>query len=373
MVGRLDPDAVPFSEACDVWAAFDAVERLAVTAKILLARRVEDAGAWKREGSRSPAEQMAKLAGTSSSATKRMLETSKRVRKLPKTASAMRKGKLSGAKADAIADAAAVTPDAEDGLLDGAQDKTLADVREACLRAKATDRDAADARIHRERRLTQYQDGEGAWNVHARGTTEVQAEFNAVHEPLVDELFSAARAAGRNEPRETYAFDAFREMVRRADNTTTTDPDRTPGNGSVGKRPPAPRMGNIRVDLSALRRGKVEGDEVCEIKGVGPVPVRVARELLGDAILKLVITIGVDVVNVTHLGRAPTVAQQAALWWASPQCTVSGCNRTRYLRERSQPAVVQKKHTRLDELERLCTHHHDLKTNESWALTPGTG
>src|SRR6202142_3809309 len=144
IVGRLDPDAVPFSEACDVWAAFDAVERLAVTAKILMARRGEDAGMWKREGSRSPAEQMAKLAGTSSSAAKRMLETSKRVRKLPKTASAMRKGKLSGAKADAIADAAATTPDAEDGLLDGAQDKTLADVREACLWAKATDREAAD-------------------------------------------------------------------------------------------------------------------------------------------------------------------------------------------------------------------------------------
>jgi hypothetical protein len=257
MVGRLDPDAVPFSEACDVWAAFDAVERLAVTAKILMARRVEDAGAWRREGSRSPAEQMAKLAGTSSSAARRMLETSKRVRKLPKTAQAMRAGKLSGAKADAIADAAAVTPDAEDGLLDGADTKSLADVREACLRAKATDRDAADARIHRQRRLTQHKDGEGAWNVHARGTTEVQAEFNAVHEPIVDELFKAAHAAGRNEPREA-------------------------GLPSVaGKRPRAQHLGIIRVDLSALRRRAVEGDEVCEIKGIGPIPVRTARELLG--------------------------------------------------------------------------------------------
>src|SRR5271156_2623143 len=59
---------------------------------------------------------------------------------LPKTAQAMRKGKLSGAKADAIADAAAATPDAEDALLEGADAKTLADLREECLRAKAGDR-----------------------------------------------------------------------------------------------------------------------------------------------------------------------------------------------------------------------------------------
>jgi hypothetical protein len=203
------------------------------------------------------------------------------------------------------------------------------------------------------------------------GTTEVQAEFNAVHEPIVDELFNAAQAAGRNEPREAYAFDAFREIVRRA-NGTILDPDLTIENRTPGKRPPATHQGIIRVDLSALRRGTVEGDEFCEIKGAGPIPVRTARELLGDAILQLVITNGVDVLNVTHLGRAPTVAQQAALWWASPQCTALGCNRTRYLENDHNPQWTKTKHTRLDELEPLRTHHHDLKTNNHWALIPGT-
>src|SRR5712671_2447335 len=90
-------------------------------------------------------------------------------------------------------------------------------------------------------------------------------------------------------------------------------------------------MALIRADIEALQRGTVEGDEICEIAGLGPIPATVARDLLGEAVLKLVITKGVDVANVTHLGRAPTVAQMAALWWRSPECERLGCTRTQRL------------------------------------------
>jgi len=64
---------------------------------------------------------------------------------------------------------------------------------------------------------------------------------------------------------------------------------------------PSPRfMGLIRADIESLRRGTVEGDEICEIAGLGPIPATVARELLGEAVLKLVITKGVDVANVSR-------------------------------------------------------------------------
>ena len=132
-------------------------------------------------------------------------------------------------------------------------------------------------------------------------------------------------------------------------------------------------MGIIRLDDTALRRGSVEGDEVCEIVGLGPVPVSVARELLGDAILKLVITKGVDVANVTHLGRSATVAQQVALWWTSAACTVLGCPRTQRLQNDHRYEWVKTKRTRLDELDPLCKHHHDLKTRNNWALVEGNG
>jgi hypothetical protein len=121
-----------------------------------------------------------------------------------------------------------------------------------------------------------------------------------------------------------------------------------------------------------LRRGRVDGEELCEIAGVGPVPVTVARDLLGEAIVKLVITRGVDVANITHLGRGPTVAQKIALMWTNPTCTAEGCHRRRIEYDHRTP-WAQTRHTRLDELDPLCDYHHDLKTRLGWALVPGTG
>jgi hypothetical protein len=270
---------------------------------------------------------------------------------------------LSGAKARAIAAAADVNPEAEDRLLELA-DAPLAEVQKECLNARAgDDRDAAHERIHRERTAREYTDAEGAWNFHARGTVEDGARFKAAHGPIVDEMFAKARAEGRRETPGAYAFDALIEL---ADRASGTKPD--------GQSKPGPQhMALVRVDHSALVRGSVEGDEVCEICGLGPIPVWVARQILGDAIVKLLITKGVDVANVTHLGRSVTVAQQVALWWRSSVCTVLGCTRTRRLQNDHRYEWVKTKRTRVDELDPLCKHHHDLKTYDNWALTEGTG
>jgi hypothetical protein len=128
----------------------------------------------------------------------------------------------------------------------------------------------------------------------------------------------------------------------------------------------------LRIDAAALRRGHIDGQELCEIAGVGPVPVSVARDLLGEAIVKLVITNGVDVANITHLGRGPTVAQKIALMWTNPTCTAEGCHRRRIEYDHRKP-WADTRHTRLDELDPLCDYHHDLKTRLRWALVAGTG
>jgi hypothetical protein len=360
-VGGLDPNAVPLPEVLELFEAYAAVARLGESAKTLLAGRVEEAHTWQRAGYRSAAEQLAAVSGSSVSAARNVLETSKQIEALPATADALRAGKLSAGKASAIASAATVAPEAEAGLLAGA-DAPLAVVREQCLRAKAVDRDAAHARINRDRYAKEFLGDEGAWNFRARGTPEAGAKFRAAHGPIVDELFKNARAEDRKESREAYAFDAFIELANRARGETA---------GSAKASPAF--MALLRADIDALQRGWVEGDEICEIAGLGPIPATVARELLGDAILKLVLTKGVDVANVTHLGRNATIAQKVALWWQSPMCTREGCTRTQRLENDHRTGWTNTHRTRLDDLDRLCDHDHHLKTHYGWALITGTG
>jgi hypothetical protein len=367
MACGFDPDAVQLHDVRGLWAEVAAMDQLVCSLKTLLARRMEDAQTWQRAGYRSAAEQLAAQSGSSVSAARTMLETSKQIEALPATADALRAGALSAAKVEAIASAATVAPDSEVALLAGA-DAPLAVVRENCLAAKAVDRDSAYARIRRDRFAREYTDGEGAWNFRARGTPEDGARFRAAHGPIVDEMFKTARTEDREESRDAYAFDAFIELASRATGTRTC---------GVGKTKPAktsPRfMALIRADIEALQRGTVEGDEICEIAGLGPIPAMVARELLGDAILKLVITKGVDVANVTHLGRSPTVAQQVALWWRSPMCTREGCTRTQRLENDHQLGWTNTHRTRVDEIDPLCEHDHDLKTYYGWELIVGEG
>jgi hypothetical protein len=155
---------------------------------------------------------------------------------------------------------------------------------------------------------------------------------------------------------------ALRRRLRRRSRATTK------------RRGANPRYtGLIRIDHAALVRGYTEGDEVAEIPGVGPIPVWRATELLGgDANLRLVITKGRDVVNVTHFGRSPNAHQRTALLWAQPECCVEGCGR-RVTQFDHREDWVRTHRTRLDELDCLCHYHHQQKTLYGWALVPGTG
>lgn len=120
-------------------------------------------------------------------------------------------------------------------------------------------------------------------------------------------------------------------------------------------------------------RGRVHKGDVCEVAGVGPVSVTAARALLGDSVLKLVITSGVDVVNVTNLGRGPKAAQKIALSWSSPECTVAGCTRRWGIEHDHRDPWTAVHETATGNLDRFCDHHHDLKTHHGWALVLGTG
>jgi hypothetical protein len=413
-LGRLVPGDIPLSDAPAMWQAYDAIERLASAAKTLLASRVDESGVAQRAGDRGTPEYLARRSGSSLGAARTSLETSKKVADLPNTQAAMRRGELSRSQADEIANAAAANPEAEQPLLRKAAHSSLPELRDECARRRAEgdpDRNATQGRIHRERRLRRWTDAEGAWNLAARGTPDAGSRFNAVLDPIIDELFHTARGEGRREPREAYAFDALIELARRRGTRgATTSRAATPapamdhreGSGesstaaaeaisAVHANRPAPiddgsaarqrtsvdptHLALLRVDLEALVRGHTQGEETCEIAGVGPVPVDAARALLGESILKLVITRGVGVVNVTHLGRRPRLAQRIAMLWSAPACTALGCPRVhgqgvQHDHRRPWADIYE---TKLDNIDRLCDHDHDLKTRRGWALVPGAG
>ena len=98
------------------------------------------------------------------------------------------------------------------------------------------DPEATNARVHAQRRLRHYRDGEGGWNLSARGTAHAGAAFVTVLNAITDQVFTAAGRAGRHESVEAYAFDALMAMAdHAAESTTTVDPggESRPGGGAA--------------------------------------------------------------------------------------------------------------------------------------------
>lgn len=402
-LSTLEPRELTSSQVNAVLAEVVVLERMAASARVLLSKRAAESEQWKREGFRSAAEWLAAQQGTSTGRAKADLETSERLDGLDGTKDAMRDGLLSPDQAAAVADAAAVNPDAEADLIGMAEQESLRRLRDEAARRRAEreDGERRRERIHRRRRARAWTDADGAWNFSATGPAEIGSGFVVEWERLTDERVRAARRAGERGTREQHAFDALAEMATRSnrrrsgaghhdgDDGSGTDGNAAAGGssdaagdadgvGSVTGASPVTRenlrhLGLIRVDLTALRKGGVGDGELCEIAGVGPISVSAAKELLGDSILKLVITRGADVVSVTHLGRGPTVAQQVALLWANPVCCVQGCNRVRRLEWDHRLPWAEVRETVLANLDGPCEFHHARKTRDGWELVDGSG
>ncbi|MEZ5136616.1 MAG: HNH endonuclease signature motif containing protein [Acidimicrobiales bacterium] len=111
---------------------------------------------------------------------------------------------------------------------------------------------------------------------------------------------------------------------------------------------------------------------MCEIAGVGPVPVAMVRELLDGALVRVVVTKGVDVVSVAHHGRAPNAHQRSALAWMHSRCSVQGCDNAVFIEVDHRTPWRDDPVTAFANLDPLCSHHHYLK-ERGWHLAPGTG
>ncbi|MFN2625996.1 MAG: DUF222 domain-containing protein, partial [Mycobacteriales bacterium] len=382
-----------------------AMRNALATVEAAAAKRVAETGHWRRAGATSAEAWLAGQGGTTVGAARDALATAERLVSLPRTAAAAKRGELSPAKADAVTAAAVVAPQHEVALLEQAATTPLGVLRDSCLAVRAAadaDPEATYARQRASRSLVRGRNGEGMHTGWWRTTADDGAWIDVALEPIIDEMWQSARREGRREPRAAYAMDAMVELCRRASGgwsasadaadpstsgarsagdltTATADStgDLTPATaGRTGGKPkqiPERFLALLRIDVSALQRGSVADGECCEIAGVGPVPVGVARELLGESVAKLVITKGTDVANVTHLGRGPTAAQRIAAIWQSPICVAEGCGRRARLEFDHRTPWAKVHETRLDNIDRPCDQHHDLKTYDDWELVEGTG
>ena len=135
----------------------------------------------------------------------------------------------------------------------------------------------------------------------------------------------------------------------------------------------APAAVAVRVDHAAWVRGHTEEGEVCDIPGIGPIPVATARALADDGVLKVVVTKGVDVVAVAHAGRTIPAHVRTALEARDPKCVIPGCDVRDRLEIDHLLAFAEGGPTTLDNLARICHRHHYLKTHQGWVLAGGPG
>ena len=365
VAARLDPDVVAPGEAVRLLAEATRLRNIAAAVCTMLAPRAAASGEWRRDGARTEAEWLARKLGTSDGEARATLDTGRALPSLEVTAAALKTGKLSPAQAAVVASAAVADPASERSMLRLAERDHLAGLRKERDRVRAAadpDADARYRRIHRERYLRTWTDADGAGRGTWSTTPDRQAAILAALDAASREAAKVAHERGEHEPSEAYAVDALAALAER----------RVAGGARTNTGPTLPPKAIVRIDHAALVRGHAEAGETSEIAGVGPVPVSLVRSWMdsGDLFLAAVVTKGVDVATVAHLGRKPTAYQTTALQWRDTTCRVECCTRPPAEWDHHQDWATTKQ-TRLDQLGGLCDHHHDLKTYRGYRIIAG--
>ena len=250
-----------------------------------------------------------------------VLKTAARLAETPVVEQAFKDGKLSLSQAGVAASAGAIDPSAQGGLVRTATSGSMRELKDEASRIKRAADGARgeaslalkEARAQRGRYLRTRVVPEGGMKLEAWLPTADGARIKAALKDEANRIFKAAWAAGVKERPDAYLADALVRAI-------------------CGERKSEPKADvAVRVDLATLRRGFVEGDETCEIAGVGPIPVDVAKDLLGDAVFHFVVTDGVDVKAVTSKKRTIPASLRRALMERDRTCAVPGCDATEHL------------------------------------------
>ncbi|CAB4962231.1 unannotated protein [freshwater metagenome] len=359
---RINVEAFDGKAAAELVGIGDEIRRCGDSLRTVAVGQVERTNGWKGEGSKNISEWLAAETDCAQYEAQSVVMLANQLQHLPTTQAALLSGTLSNAQAVEVARGAIVNPNTETQLLRLATYATVRDLRDASGRvvAAATDEAARHKQIHKSRFLKSWRDPDGAFIIKGRMTVANGALVMAALKPIQDEIFKAARKSGDHERPEAYAADALMALCEKA---TTKQISKS---GTKATRPNA--VINIRVDIDALKRGHTEHGEVCEIAGVGPIPVATATEYLGEAFLKLLILDGVDIKTVAHMGRHIPAPLRTAIEERDQICQVPTCDMTLGLEIDHIKPFAEGGAASFENLVRLCKRHHLQKTHDGYRL-----
>ena len=367
-LATLDVECMGANGLRDFVRRMDRFERKAAGAKALAVGAMTRIGAWEDGSARSAADWVARETGVSWGAAGATVALGEGLRALPTTATALLKGRISETKAALVTKGASADPHAERELLALADHGSVKELRDAADRIVAASTGQVgdeQAAVHRTRYLKMWTASDSAFRIEGRLTKAAGAKVRAVLEPLMEVEFADARRQGRRESNDAYLADALVEMAERAraggrDAGSTRDAAR--------RKPPSATV-IVRVDHAALVRGHVEGDEVSEVVGVGPVPISDVQQYMSDPMLKVLLTKGSEVVAASTMTRVVRSNLREALVERDRLCVVPGCGISKGLEIDHLVPFAQGGPTSIDNLQRLCKHHHRLKTTGRATLT----
>ena len=271
----------------------------------------------------------------------------------------MRAGALSLVQTTAVAQAAAVAPNAEAELIRAAGSETVRALKNQARKFVLDSQGTIEERYERQRRLralTHWIDDEGMVAGRFRLTPD---EGSAIVQSIrreADRLFRHAHREGRRESSEACAADALVGLVVNGQT----------GSGKAKKTTEVV----VVVSHAALRRGFIGPgtDELCEVPGFGAVPVSRAREMLADSFLKGVVVDGVRPTHVKHFGRHrpaeidTALMVEAVIKRGAVVCVTEGCDRTVDLEWDHRRPFAQGGPTSAENLQALCRFHHSQKS-----------
>jgi Domain of unknown function (DUF222)/HNH endonuclease len=353
-LGDFDPALFSGADCAVLVEQFARAENALGAARARAAVRAGECGEHRARGFAATSDWLANAVGSSTREARAELDTVRAMAACPETNDAVLAGALSLEQASEIVRTADLVPGCEAELLEIARTSSLGVLKDQARARRLAS--IAPEELHEAQRarreVTHWRDELGMVRFAGALTPVVGIAFVNRLDREADARWRGARREGRDESRAACAADAFVAMV-----------------GGGGERRSRSADLVLTCDLGAYRRGHAHEGEQCQVVGGGPVPVSVARELIDDAFLKVVLHDGVEIRTVAHVGRhIPAELRTALELGPLPEldgvaCIERGCDRRYGLEWDHVDPVAHGGLTAADNLEPRCRPHHREKTD----------